>query len=208
MKATATKPTPTKTPADTRRRILSAAFEEFYRNGFQGSSLNRIVDEAAATKGALFHYFEDKNHLGYAVIDEVIAPTMKARWLDPIAQSVDPITDLKHNVQRFVAQSEDAGCLAQGCPLNNLAQEMSPLDEGFRERIRRVYDMWRDCLADALARGIKAGQVRSDISPVNVAAFIVAAQTGIIGTVKNSQSVELMRQAGEAYVAYLDSLKP
>src|SRR5206468_947271 len=39
---------------DTRRKILRAAFEEFYKNGFQGGSLNNIVDAAGVTKGALF----------------------------------------------------------------------------------------------------------------------------------------------------------
>ncbi len=185
-----------------------AAFEQFYRNGFQGGSLNQIVDEAGTTKGALFHHFDGKNDLGYAVVDEVIAPHMKARWFDPMAESVDPITDLKRALKQSMKEEVENGRLVQGCPLNNLAQEMSPLDEGFRKRIDKIYATWRECLAAALARGIKAGSVRKDISPRNVAAFIVAAQAGIIGTAKNSQSEELMRQAGEAFFEYLDSLKP
>jgi TetR/AcrR family transcriptional regulator, transcriptional repressor for nem operon len=40
----------------TRDRILQAAFEEFYRNGFQGGSLNHIAEKSGATKRALFHY--------------------------------------------------------------------------------------------------------------------------------------------------------
>jgi len=50
----------TRAPKETRRRILKAAFGEFYRNGFQGGSLNRIVEGAGTTKGALFHHFEGK----------------------------------------------------------------------------------------------------------------------------------------------------
>src|SRR6266566_3876469 len=56
------KTTGTRAPEDTRRRILKAAFGEFYRNGFQGGSLNRIVEGAGTTKGALFHHFEGKRH--------------------------------------------------------------------------------------------------------------------------------------------------
>jgi AcrR family transcriptional regulator len=200
--------TPAKLPKDTRGRILTAAFEEFYRNGFQGGSLNQIVAEAGATKGALFHHFGGKMVLGYAVVEEVIAPHMKARWLDPMVQSIDPVTDLKRTLARFMKDEVESGRLVQGCPLNNLAQEMSPLDEGFRRRIEEVYGAWRECLEAAFARGIKASKVRKDISPRNVAAFVVAAQAGIIGTAKNSQSEELMKQAGAAFFGYLDSLKP
>jgi len=200
--------TPAKLPKDMRGRILTAAFEEFYRNGFQGGSLNQIVAEAGATKGALFHHFGSKMVLGYAVVEEVIAPHMKARWLDPMVQSIDPVTDLKRTLARFMKDEVESGRLVQGCPLNNLAQEMSPLDEGFRRRIEEVYGAWRECLEAAFARGIKASKVRKDISPRNVAAFVVAAQAGIIGTAKNSQSEELMKQAGAAFFGYLDSLKP
>ncbi len=203
MKASATR-----APEETRRRILKAAFGEFYRNGFQGGSLNRIVEEAGTTKGALFHHFEGKNDLGYAVVEEVIQPRIKALWFDPLAGSIDPIADVKRTVRQFVKEEQANGRLVQGCPLNNLAQELSPLDEGFRRRIEGVYTAWRESLEAAFVRGIKSGKVRKDISPRNVAAFIVAALAGIIGTAKNAQSEELLRQAGEGLFDYLDSLRP
>ena len=99
------------------------------------------------------------------------------------------------------------GRLVQGCPLNNLAQELSPLDEGFRKRIEGVYTAWRESLEAAVARGIKSGKVRKDISPRNVAAFIVAALAGIIGTAKSAQSEELLKQACEGLFDYLGSLR-
>jgi len=92
--------------------------------------------------------------------------------------------------------------------LNNLAQELSPLDEGFRKRIEGVYTAWRESLDAAFARGIKAGKVRRDTSPRIVAAFVVAALAGIIGTAKNAQSEELLKEAGEGLFDYLDSLRP
>ena len=200
--------TVTRAPENTRRKILKAAFDEFYRNGFQGSSINQIVDQAGTTKGALFHHFEDKNDLGYAVVEEVVFPEMKQRWLDPLADSVDPIGALKKTMRQF-ARGEDAnGRLIQGCPLNNLAQEMSPLDEGFRRRLEKIYSAWREALEAAFARGIKAGTVRKGISPSRVAALVVAALEGIMGTAKNAQSEELLTQAGQGLFDYLDYLKP
>jgi AcrR family transcriptional regulator len=150
-------------PAETtRQRIVRIAFEEFYRYGFQAGSLNRIVEETGLTKGALFHHFAGKQELGYAVVDEVIWPQFKATWIDPLEQSADPIRDTK----RLLRQMADQGpsiciSLTQGCPVNNLAQEMSPLDEGFRQRLEKIYMAWRLALKTALANGIKAGTVRS-----------------------------------------------
>jgi TetR/AcrR family transcriptional repressor of nem operon len=189
-----------------RDRILAAAFAEFYKNGFQGGSLNHIVDTAGATKGALFHHFAGKQELGYAVVDEIIAPLLLQRWLDPLLDSTDPIAELKRAFRKFVKEDIESGAWLQGCPMNNLAQEMSPLDEGFRVRIEKLYALWRKRLTTAVVAGIKAGKIKNDVTPRNVAALVVAAQMGIWGTAKNSRSEELMRQAGESVCEYLDSL--
>ena len=202
------KTTAKRSPENTRGKILQAAFDEFYKNGFQGGSLNRIVDEARTTKGGLFHHFKGKKHLGHAVVREVIHPHFKQQWSDPLANSTDPITDLKRIFRQGAKRKIADGGLVHGCPLNNLAQEMSPLDEKFRQSLEKIYVAWRETVAAAFARGIKAGKVRKDVSPRKVAAFIVAAQAGMAGTAKNAQNEELLLQTGQALFDYFDSLKP
>jgi len=192
---------------DTRGKILSAAFTELYESGFQGGSLNHILKNAGISKGALFHYFSGKRELAFAVVDEIIEPLMMQRWLDPLADTTDPVADLKRCVRQFVKEDIKSGSWLQGCPLNNLAQEMSPLDEGFRKRIDKLYSTWRTGVAVAVAAGAKLGNVRADASPRDVAALVVAAQMGIWGTGKSSRNSELMVQAGEALCGYLDTLK-
>ncbi len=202
------KPGTFKAPEKTRRRILEAAFAEFYRHGFQGGSLNRILEQAKLTKGALFHHFPNgKEQLGYAVVDEVIGPLLRQRWLEPLKESADPIAALKQSFRRYVAEDIASGHYVQGCPLNNLGQEMSPLDDGFHRRIDALYDSWREQIAAALEAGIAAGKVRRDVSPRDVAALIVASQMGIYGTGKSSQDKALMTQAAEAICSYLDALQ-
>jgi TetR/AcrR family transcriptional repressor of nem operon len=192
----------------TRQKILMAAFLEFYKNGFQGGSLNHIVENAGITKGALFHHFKGKQELGYAVVDEIIGPLLEQRWIAPLTSSADPIADLKTAFRRYVAEDIHSGHFMQGCPLNNLAQEMSPLDAGFHERIDRLYHHWRHNIAQAFAEGIRTGTVRANAVPADIAALVVASQMGIYGTGKSSQDQQLMLQATEALCGYLDGLKP
>lgn len=199
---------PIRAPEATRRRILEAAFLEFYKNGYQGGSLNHVVASAGTTKGALFHHFAGKQELGYAVVDEIVGPILKQRWLAPLETSTDPITELQRAFRRYVQEDIASGHFIQGCPLNNLAQEMSPLDEGFRLRIDQLYASWRETYAAAFTRCIKAGKVSKDAAPGQIAALVVASQMGIWGTGKSSKNPELMAQAAEAICGYLDNLKP
>jgi TetR/AcrR family transcriptional regulator, transcriptional repressor for nem operon len=198
----------TRTPEATRQKILMAAFEEFYKHGFQGGSLNHIVEMAGTTKGALFHHFAGKQELGYAVLDEIIGPLLQQRWLGPVKDADDPIAAIKKSFRQYIRADIESGHFVQGCPLNNLAQEMSPLDEGFRKRIDKLYETWRNGYSYALSQGMKSGRVRKSGKAADAAALIVASQMGIWGTGKSSRSPELMIQAGEAVCGYLDTLKP
>lgn len=194
------------TDCGTRERILGTAFREFYQHGFQGGSINRIVTDAGITKGALFHHFSGKNELGYHVVDEIIRPHMEETWVRPLKDTDDPIRVIRQILYKSAESMKDDIC--QGCPLNNLAQEMSPLDEGFRTRINAIYDLQRDTIKHAFERGINGGLVRKTVSPERAAAFIVAALAGMLGTAKNAQCTKLLSDAGEGLIDYLDTLKP
>jgi len=201
MKATAIR-----APENTRRKILEAAFDEFYRNGFQGSSLNRIVEEAGTTKGALFHHFEGKSDLGYAVVRELIHPRLKTRWSDPLAQTTDPITEVKR-LFRLCSKDDNAdGQLVNGCPLNNLAQEMAPIDRGFRKRIQGTLNLWIGGLEVHLKRGQQTGVVRRDVDTGQAAHFIVMVIEGMYGLIKGLDDPEAFNTLLTPVKDYLRSI--
>jgi AcrR family transcriptional regulator len=191
----------------TRRKLLDAAFHEVFHRGYQAASLNDIAAAAGTTKGALFHHFDGKQALGYALVDDVLAPVLNARWLAPLALSDDPITTLQESFRRHIRDDIATGSLIYGCPMNNLAQEMSPLDDGFRVRFDAMYKTWRRTVADALARGQRASRVRKNVDVRAAATLVVVGQIGVWGTAKHSRSAKLMTEAGEAICAALEALR-
>ncbi len=195
-------------PELTRDKLLAAAFGEIYRRGFQAASLDTILARAGVTKGALYHHFPDKAALGYAVVDELVRGHLLERWLGPLERSkADPLTALQETLRRRAA-SPTAEEVELGCPLNNLAQEMSPLDEEFRRRIDATFDAWRAGFARTIERGQQAGNVRRDVSPRKVAAFLVAAAEGAYGLAKGARSRAMLRSNLETLATFLDGLRP
>src|ERR1700681_5021482 len=83
----------------TRERLLQAASREIYRSGFQSASLDTILAVAGVTKGALYYHFDSKEALGYAVVEEVIAPDVRGKWVRPLQSGKDPIAALIGAVQ-------------------------------------------------------------------------------------------------------------
>jgi len=195
-----------RTPDATRSKLLERAFEEIHRNGFRAASLDSILADAGVSKGALYHHFENKAELGYAVVEEVVRPWMEQMWR-PALESDNPIDAAIHTIrERLKARSELA--LTLGCPFNNLTQEMSSIDEGFRERLSAILHEWRDATAEALRRGQKNGAVRADVDARAAAAFVISSIEGCVGMAKASQSKEFLEAGFRGLIEYLEQLRP
>lgn len=195
-----------RTPDRTRRAILDAAFRQIYRHGYQGTRLDDVLAATGLTKGALYHHFPNKQALGYAVVDEVIRDTVQAVWLRPLAEADDPLDQIIRSI-RGMASVLGGDIVTFGCPLNNLAQEMSPLNEGFRARLDRIYQEWHQGIRDALRRAQRTGRIRGDVDCANTATFVLAAVAGCIGVAKNAQSLEQLQICGAGLIDYLETLR-
>ena len=205
MKAAA-KTAPAKQPDVTRDKIVDAAYEEIYRHGFQAASLANILAKTGLTKGALYHHFPTKNDLGLAVIDEVVGEGFEVRIFSPLREAEDPVETLRDVIQRK-ADGATAESVKYGCALNNLMQEMSPLDTGFKRRLNTILATWQDTVSAALERAQKQGWVRKDVDCRAAALFIVSAYEGCIGIAKNLQSVKEFRLCMAQLDAYVQGLE-
>jgi len=179
-------------PDVTRETILDAAFQEVHRHGFQAASLSNILAKTGLTKGALYHHFPTKDDLGLAVIDEVVREGLDAMMFAPLRESDAPFDTLLDIVRRK-AQRADLENVSLGCPLNNLMQEMSPLNAAFKKRLNAVLATWQSAVADALVRAQKQGTVRRDVDCRAAALFIVSSWEGCVGVAKAMQSVKDFR---------------
>jgi TetR/AcrR family transcriptional regulator, transcriptional repressor for nem operon len=193
-------------PERTRQRLLQAAFREVYRYGFQSAGLDTILAATNVTKGALYYHFENKEALGHAIIEEIVAEMTRDRWLRPLQRSVDkdPIDALISVVKAIPARPRD---LKGGCPLVNLTQEMSQLDEQFRRRLGRIFDAWQEGVVMTLRRGQREGTVRRDLVPEETASFLIAMVEGYEVLAKNAQDKKVWNLGIKNIAGWLRSLR-
>ncbi len=193
-------------PERTKEKLLNTAAKVIHKSGFGAASLGDILDETGLTKGALYHHFPNKKALGLAVVAS-IRQLVSDFWLKPLEGTSDPIAALEGILTGVMEQmaSED---IILGCPLNNLAQEMSAVDEDFRRQIGATYRLWCDGFAAAFERGIKAGTVARDVDPAATAAFIVASLTGGRGLAKTTRDATLLHNCGTSLLRFIESLRP
>ena len=191
----------------TRARLLAAGFEEVYQRGFQAASVDDVLRRVAVTKGAFFHHFKNKREFGYALVDEVIAAMIRAQWVEPLSTSTDPLTTIGDAFETGASELAKAP-LNLGCPLNNLAQEMSPLDDGFRLRTQQVFELWMEAYELALRRGQTRGTVSAAIDAQAVAFALVAEIEGILSLAKNSQDPRALELGARNLRRRLNAMRP
>lgn len=192
---------------DARDRILRAAAAEIHQQGYQAASIASILAETGLTKGALYHHFPSKHALGLAVVDEVIKSGLEERLLSPLRDSEQPLDTLLAYFDKRNAQITEQA-VRLGCPLNNLVQEMSPLDEAFKSRLNAILQTWQQLIAQALRWGQSMGRIRSDTDCDDAALFIVSAWEGCWGAAKNRQSVAAYQSCMKQLKGYILSLAP
>ena len=100
---------------DTRAGLLEAAATEFTQRGYAGGSVNRILDVATCTKGAMYFHFASKRALAEAVLEAAEQAysavgqrrhtTGDVHPIEAIAHMVDDAADLYEHDLRVQAAS-------------------------------------------------------------------------------------------------------
>ena len=90
----------------TRGKLLSIARREFSRNGYAGASMERIVQAAGLTRGALYHHVEGKAGLFRAVFRDA-QKEIGRRIEKRAAAASDPWGQLVNGCHAFLEASAD-----------------------------------------------------------------------------------------------------
>ncbi len=105
-------------------------------------------------------------------------------------------------LDRVLENQRQRNCIG-GCPIGNLASELSDVHEGFRQRLAGIFTEWRAKLTEALSRGQAGGRVRQGFEPSAVAQFLVAALEGAILLTKVTKDIGIMERCVEQLKQHL-----
>jgi AcrR family transcriptional regulator len=184
-----------KAPMELRSAILSAARREFARVGYEGASLNKILEAAGLSKGAFYYYFDDKADLAVTVILDLWGPFLDFPF-EAEPDSVDGFWAEIASVQRRLVDSieSDPESLALVSKLGpalmavpELAQKLAGLLGHVQQKMIAVWE-----------KGQRLGAVRTDIP--------LATQLSILQGIKEGVSRTMMPRDRTLTPAELDAI--
>lgn len=138
--------------------LVAAALELFVDRGFAATRLDDVAARAGVSKGTLYLYFDSKEALFKAVVEEAMVPTLAAaeQWL---AQHRGPAAEMLRELV-FGWWEQIGDTRLAGIPKLIIA-ESSNFPELAQFYHERVIARGRALLALVLRRGIDAGEFRS-----------------------------------------------
>lgn len=195
---------------DVRTKLINTTFIEIYQHGYHGTGLNQILEKTGLTKGALYHYFKSKKELALSAIGEILLKNIEMYWEKPLEESENPLDAIINQIENLPRMSfldDYAFDTRFGCPLNNLIQEMAPIDKDFATVLKNVYTRWGNAIDNALERGIEMGFIKQGTEPSRVAFFITAAIEGCILNGKIYNSTENLIECRRQLIDFINSLR-
>ena len=187
-------------PVALRARILDVAAATFHSRGYSSTSTHDIMRDAGVTGGALHHHFPTKKSLALAVIRERVAPAVEETWIEPVRRARTALDGILCAFDD-IALSVDKRGEVLGCPLNNLAIELSLADPEFREAMAQIFSRWQEAIAGKL-RGEKADAAQASAAE-ELATFVVASYSGAIAIAKTQQSSDPLRTCARQLASVL-----
>lgn len=137
----------------TRDRILNAAEGLVLRQGFNATTLEAILAEAGASKGAFFHHFASKEALGNALVEryaEADAAALERFMGEAEALSDDPAEQVVHFVRLYEEAANDIPTAQPGCLFVSFIYERGPGSPRDEDVIVESIELWRKRILEKL----------------------------------------------------------
>ena len=144
-----------------REKVLAAAEELFFEQGYDATSVREVVERAGVTKGALYHHFTSKEDLLYEMYMELFRVNLAG--LDRILRDgSDPAQMLRQIIDDLVITNADS---FRGVTV--AARELRRLDQdrwvSLQADWRRYQDSVRKIIRDAQEQGVFAATASPEI---------------------------------------------
>jgi TetR/AcrR family transcriptional regulator, transcriptional repressor for nem operon len=179
----------------TRERLLQTAFQLFHEQGYHATGVATILREAGVNPGSMYHFFSSKDDLLLKVLEFALD------YLEPMVMgpaesaAVDPIERVFVLLGQYRSWIGANNC-RMGCPIGNLALEVSDGNPEARALIHRNFENWASRVegwlqsaGDTLPRDLDRAQLARFVLTVMEGGLMQARAAGHLGPFDDSVAV-------------------
>ena len=141
---------------DTRQKLIDITYDEIYEKGYQAASLSEILSKAQVHKGSMYYFFKNKKEMAMSALKEKMKDRFTKRYATILAYESNILDEL-FKVLNDISLRD----FKKGCPLANIVQEMSNLDEDFDAMSKGFYEDLKKCFKNILDKAVLLKELKS-----------------------------------------------
>ncbi|MEU3251475.1 TetR/AcrR family transcriptional regulator [Streptomyces sp. NPDC006997] len=152
---------------DTRTRLVRTARALIHGSSFAEVGIGDLCREAGVHRGSLYHFFPSKEAVGLAVLDanwELLKALLDEAF-DSEAPPLERIDAFVGGFAGMLTAARDQMGAVPGCPIGNLALELSGRPGEASARIAEILTAWQRYFRDAVAEAVLEGHVPAEVDP-------------------------------------------
>ncbi len=173
--------------ASVRDELIESAVEVFHARGFNGCSVQDIVEAAGVPKGSFYNHFKSKEALGVEVVRAytrlVGAYLEEAGAGEIFSGDGTPLERIRAYFEAVIEQNVSSG-VRKGCLLGNFATELAPHSAEIANAVTDALDNWSAAVARALAQAQEAGELPKDVDVEALGRYLVDGYEGAAARAK------------------------
>ncbi len=185
-----------------REQIIDAAARLIHLRGYNSTSIEDILQATAIGKGTFYYYFASKEELGFAILEWQTTRFAEEVLRKAFEGSRAPLEQINTFLDLLLDLARKSGCRG-GCPVGNLAQELSDTHERFRRRLERTFETWRAFLERTLQQAQQEGHLRPEADPARLSGFVLAEIEGAILLAKVRKDAGVLADCFDELKAHL-----
>jgi AcrR family transcriptional regulator len=142
-----------------KERLVRVGTLLFAQNGFDGTTVQAIVERAGVTKGAFYHHFTAKEELLFEIHNEIITTELRDAEMI-IAQNLPTAACLRHLIVNLI---ESIALYQPGVTV--FFREMHRLPTERWSQVLDARNRYFELYLQVVAQGQREGLFRSDLNP-------------------------------------------
>lgn len=176
-----------------REQLIETGVETLMCRGFSNASVRDIASAAGVPLGSFTNHFRSKEDYAVEVLDryfaslqDVMVQTLESPNMAPL-QRLDAYLDV-------ITELMSVSGWRYGCLIGNLGLEVSGYSELIRTRLQGIFADWLRPFLAVVVDAQRSGELRDDLSPEEVAEFLLAGWHGAILRMKVERSDEPLKR--------------
>jgi TetR/AcrR family transcriptional repressor of nem operon len=182
---------------ETKQRLLDSAQQLMYSRSYSDVGVQEICNDAKVQKGSFYHFFSSKSALTVEVLEQLKMQMIENILLPAFAKDLTPFKRFERFIEyayQYQVDLKDQYGYVLGCPMGNIALEMSTQDEKIRKKVETLFESIFYVFVDVLDDAKAAGEIAQEADTEELAQVCLAYGEGVLLVAKTKNEPEIVKK--------------